>query len=221
MPNSSLPPIRVVLVALSLWVGLGPTPARAQDYVAGSTRFIEQLAEQAIANLSSENLTLPEREAKFRRLFNENFAVNGIARFSLGRYWRRATSREREEYMQLFEDVIVATWAGQFSAYKGQRVRVGQAVAAKSPRADENAALVRSEIQVSDSRSIRVDWRVANKGDIYKIADVLVEGISMVTTQRDEFVSVIRANGGEVEGLLKLLREQHAEAVANENTVTN
>ena len=171
--------------------------------------------QNAVMSLSDETLGGPaEREGEFRRLFTDNFAVGGIARFSLGRYWRRASPAQRKEYLVLFEDVVVTTWASQFSQFDGQRVEVSQAIDAKSPRADENAALVRSAIHVSDSTAIRVDWRVANKGDIYKITDILVEGISMVTTQRDEFVAVVRANGGTTNGLLSMLREQRDSARA-------
>lgn len=213
MANSVMRPIPGLLVWLFLVVSFGPAPAdaqaaNAQDHVSSSAKFIQDLAGHAVAGLTDETLTAGQREARFRQLFTESFAVGGIARFSLGRYWRGASPAERDEYLKLFEDVIVATWAGQFSAYDGQRVEIGQAIDAKSPRADENAALVRSRIHVSDDASIRVDWRVANKGDIYKITDVLVEGISMVTTQRDEFVAVIRQNGGNMDGLLAMLRER-------------
>ena len=215
MPNKAMRPFRVLRLALALAVGFVPATALAQDHVAGSANFIKQMAENAVMSLSDETLGGPaEREGEFRRLFTDNFAVGGIARFSLGRYWRRASPAQRKEYLVLFEDVVVTTWASQFSQFDGQRVEVSQAIDAKSPRADENAALVRSAIHVSDSTAIRVDWRVANKGDIYKITDILVEGISMVTTQRDEFVAVVRANGGTTNGLLSMLREQRDSARA-------
>lgn len=208
MANSTMRRIPGILVSVLLVVGISSAPANAQDHVSSSAQFVRDLAVHAVAGLSDDSLTTDQREARFRQLFTESFAVGGIARFSLGRYWRSASTTEREEYLKLFEDVIVATWAGQFSAYDGQRVEIGKAIDAKSPRADENAALVRSRIHVGNTSSIRVDWRVANKGDVYKITDVLVEGISMVTTQRDEFAAVIRQNGGNMNGLLAMLRER-------------
>ena len=214
MPNKAMRPIRVLHLVLALVVGFAPATILAQDHVAGSATFIQRLAENAAISLSDESLGPAEREGGFRRLFTDNFAVGSIARFSLGRYWRGASSAQRKEYLALFEDVIITTWASQFSQFDGQRVEVSQAIDAKSPRADENAALVRSAIHVNNSTAIRVDWHVANKGDIYKITDILVEGISMVTTQRDEFVSVVRANGGTINDLLSMLREQRDTARA-------
>ena len=201
-------------LALIMLIGLAPPAVRAQDYVVEATAFVQRLADEAIEKLTDPSLTRAEREGEFRRLMNENFAVDGIARFMLGRYWRRATPAQREEYKQLYQDVLVATWTGPFSRYQGAGIEVTQAFAAKGARPGENAVLVRGLADLGTGKPIRVVWRVANQGDVYKIADVLVEGISMATTQRDEFASVIRANNGEVEGLLAILRDRRAAALA-------
>ena len=75
----------------------------------------------------------------------------------------------------------------------------------KSSRPDENVALVGSTI-VSDPESrFDVNWRVANKDQLYLITDVLVEGVSLANTHREEFGSVIRRQGG-VDGLLEFMR---------------
>ena len=192
------------LVALVIAI----SPAHADDHLGASTDFIREIADRAITTLTAEAITKESRRDKFRGLFREGFAINGIARFVLGRYWRGASEVDRTEYLALFEDVIVTTWADRFSEYSGQKFTVDNAVNAPSAHQAERVAIVRSTFFTDPTTPVRVDWRVASRGDIYKITDVSVEGISMANTQRDEFASVIRKNSGKISALLEILRKK-------------
>jgi phospholipid transport system substrate-binding protein len=192
------------LVALIIAV----SPAHADAHLAPSTDFIRSLADRAIDTLTDSGITTEARRDKFRDLFREGFAINGIARFVLGRHWRGASDVDRTEYLVLFEDCVVNTWADRFSEYSGQKFTVDDAVNAPSAHQAERVAIVRSKFFTDPRTPIRIDWRVANRGDIYKITDVSVEGISMANTQRDEFSSVIRSNRGEISALLEILRKK-------------
>lgn len=199
-----LTPLLVVIVALVIAIA----PARADQHLSPSSDFIRSLAERAIATLTAEGQTSEMRRDQFRSLFREGFAVHGIGRFVLGRYWRHATEAERTEYLILFEDVIINTWADRFSSYSGQEFTVRTAVDAPSAQEAERTAIVRSLFFSDPQTPVRIDWRVASRGNIYKITDVMVEGISMATTQRDEYSSVIRKNNGQISALLELLRKK-------------
>ncbi len=179
---------------------------QADSHVEASAEFIDTLAERAITTLTDADLSSEDRRNKFRELFREGFAVDGIARFALGRYWRRAPEAEREEYLGLFEKVIVNTWADRFSQYSGQRFEVNGAQPAPSASKNENVALVQSRFFTDPTTPVRIEWRVASRGDLYKIVDVSVEGISMANTQRDEFNSVVRKGGGKLSALNDELR---------------
>ncbi len=192
------------LVALIIAV----SPAHADAHLAPSTDFIRSLADRAIGKLPDDEITTESRRDKFRDLFREGFAINGIARFVLGRYWHRASEVKRTEYLVLYEDVIVNTWADRFSEYSGQKFTVQDAVSAPSAHQAERVAIVRSTFFTDPTTPVRIDWRVASRGDIYKITDVSVEGISMANTQRDEFASVIRKNSGDIKALLEILRKK-------------
>jgi phospholipid transport system substrate-binding protein len=183
-------------------------PARADQYLTASSDFVQSLADRAIDTMTKEGQTTEMRRQEFRRLFREGFAINGIARFALGRYWRRAPEACRTEYLALFEDVTVNTWADRFSSYSGEEFTVQNAVDAPSAHETEHVAIVRSLFFSDPKTPIRIDWRVASSGNTYKITDVMVEGISMATTQRDEFSSVIRSNGGQIKPLLEILRKK-------------
>ena len=180
--------------------------ARADGHLDASVTFINSLSDRAITTLTDSEITADERRSQFRNLFREGFAVDGIARFALGRYWRNASKQEREEYLVLFEDVIVTTWADRFSLYSGQSFEVRGATNEPS-NGPEKVALVSSQFFTSPTSPVQIKWRVASQGDVIKIVDVKVEGISMANTQRDEFNSVIRNNGRKLSSLLERLRK--------------
>ncbi|MBO23139.1 MAG: toluene tolerance protein [Rhodospirillaceae bacterium] len=194
-------PAFVLLLALSV----AAPAARADGHLDASSAFIKSLADRTISVVTNTEISSEERRDKFRNLFREGFAVDGIARFALGRYWRGASKEERKEYLFLFEDVIVNTWADRFSQYSGQKFEVLDAVDEPSS-GPENVALVLSQFFTSPTSPVIIEWRVASQGDIIKIVDVKLEGISMANTQRDDFNSYIRNNGRKVSAILERLR---------------
>jgi phospholipid transport system substrate-binding protein len=191
---------RIVVIVLALAVGM-PTPSRAASDPAA---FVADLGTKAI-NVLTSTASEPERERQFRVLFEQAFDLPAIARFVLGPYWRTASEEQRQEFIKLFENYVIHAYTVRFNAYAGQQLKV---VGAR-PEGD-NGALVQSEIALPNSNQppVKVDWRVSKAGDGYKITDVTVEGVSMALTERQEFASVIQRGGGQVDALLKLLREK-------------
>lgn len=194
-----------VLVAL---LGAGPLHAAADEHLQPSRAFVSDLADRAIETLTDADTTKEQRRDRFRELFREGFAISGIARYALGRYWRRASKTERAEYLALFEDVTVNTWADRFADYSGQTFEVDGVVDVPVNSGKERVAIVRSTFFTDPQTPVRIEWRVASVGNLYKITDVTVEGISMATTQRDEFIAVIRNNDGDMNGLIAELRKR-------------
>ncbi len=150
------------LVALIIAV----SPAHADEHLAPSIDFIRSISDRAIDILTAPGKTTELRRDKFRSLFREGFAINGIARFVLGRYWRRVSEVKRTEYLALFEDVIVNTWADRFSEYSDQKFIVQDAVNAPSAHQAERVAIVRSTFFTDQKTPVRIVWRVASRGDI-------------------------------------------------------
>jgi phospholipid transport system substrate-binding protein len=189
----------IVLVAVA---AIPPVTVRAaMDPVA----FIGDLGRRALDVLSNR-APPPVREARFRQLYREDFDGPLIARFVLGRYWRIASPQEQQEFMHLFEDYVVLAYAARLSNYSGEQFRV------LGSRPDRDVTIVSSEIQrPNGAPAVKVDWRLVDDRG-FKIADVVVDGISMAVTQRQEFASVIQRHGGQVGGLLMLMREKTAGA---------
>lgn len=165
--------------------------------------FVQNMGDKAFASLSEEGLSQDQRTERFRGLLNESFDLPRIARFTLGRYWRTATNEEKTEFIALFEKFVIQAYSNRFQDMSGQKLNV---INAREVSASQ--ALVLSEIEIPGKAPVKINWRVRSKDDAHKIVDVLVQGISMSVTQRDEFAAVIRKTGGKVDGLIKALRRK-------------
>ncbi len=185
----------VAIVAIALSVAR-PHMAQADT----PSQFIASLGDNAISMLVDDALTNAERITLFRGLMVERFDLPLMSRYVLGVHWRRASAEQREEYAVLFEAFIVRIYSSRLGNYGGETLRV------KSARAAGKDTIVTSEVRGPGTPSLKVDWRVRGDAGTYKVVDIIVEGASMVTMQRDEFASVIRRSGGNLEGLLARLR---------------
>lgn len=170
-----------------------------------SERLITNIGDQAISFLSDPAMNQDAREEAFRDLLINNFDMKTIGRFVLGRYWRTATGVQKQEYLSLFEKMVVKTYSKRFSKYSGENL-----VVIGSRDEGGRDRIVSSVIKSSTGSSgdISVDWRVRTQKDgTYKVVDVIVEGISMSVTQRSDFSSVIQRGGGNIEALLTQMRD--------------
>jgi phospholipid transport system substrate-binding protein len=195
---------RAALVSV-LSISYGAVAQASDDDFSGEAKkFITSLADDALTSLTEAGLGKEVRRTRFRELMLERFAFKGIAKWVLGRYWRRASESERTQYMTLFEDLMVVSYADRFENYSG-----GELVIGKSQVHQGKDALVHSKlIRGGNTKPIDVIWRVRKTKDAFKVIDVMVEGLSMGLTQQKEFASFIRKNGGKVSGLLDELRKR-------------
>ena len=191
--------------AVAILFAVAQDAARAGSISEAPGEFIEKLADKAVAALTVDDITRVERVRRFRALLNDHFDVKTIGRFVLGRYWRQASEEERAEFLTLFEVLIVDTYVDRFAKYSGEALKVTKTEATR-----EDDSIVFSSInRPSGGPPVGVAWRLRLRNGNYLIIDVLVEGVSMGQTQRSEFASVIRRNGGAVKGLLAKLRDRN------------
>ena len=202
--------VRRALLALVLGCLIGGTmPAVAEE---DPGAVITTLADKALAEIKKNSAARPQMEANFKVLLETYFDVPSISRFVLARYWRVATEAERAEFTKLFEQLVVQSYAARFSEYSGETFKINNVV---KNQPDPGDAIVHSTIQAAGQEPVRADWRLKATGGHYRIVDVKIEGVSMVQTFRDEFASVIRTNGGTVNGLNEALRKKIAAGAAS------
>jgi phospholipid transport system substrate-binding protein len=192
---------RSLLTAAFIMLAGALAPAIAAA-AADPTALISNLSSRVLEVLGKD-ATQSQRAARFRDLLREDFAVPEIARFVLGRYWNVVTEEQRTEFVKLFEEYIALAYSTRLAQYSGETFKV------TGSRPDADGAIVSSQIlRPAGAAPVKVEWRLIGRNGVYKISDVSVDGISMAVTQRAEFASVIQHNGGQVQGLITMLREK-------------
>jgi phospholipid transport system substrate-binding protein len=186
--------------AFVLFTGLvAASPGMADT---GPAEFVQTLGNEALGMIRTD-MAPSQKQAFFHQLLQQDFDVPGITRFVLGPYWRVASEPEKQEFRRLFEDYIVRVYSERFAQYRGEILRV------TGSRSDPEGAIVTSEIvRAAGAPPIKVDWRLSTRDGLYKISDVIIDGVSMEVSERSEFASVIQRSGGQVQGLLAMMREK-------------
>ena len=192
----------LVLVLVCVFAATAAPSRTSATTVATAVRHIEVLGEQALVTLRQDGMTLAEREQAFAAVLREGFDLPLIARFVLGKYWRKASEDQRRDYLEAFSEYVIKTYAQRMGGFEGQSFSVvGTQVAGQ--RKD---VFVNTRIDRTSGPPIEAAWRVREIDGKHKIIDIVVQGVSMAITQRDAFSPVARRSG--IEGLLQVLRAQ-------------
>ena len=193
-------------LVLSAFVLLSSIPGGAPSSLAATdapASFVSDLAGRALAAMPNGD-TAAARQERFRQLYRQYFDVEACARSALGPYWLKATAPQRQEFVELYEDYLVVGYSTALRALGGQSFEV------LGSQPDKDKIIVTSRIQINGAAPIRIDWQLNPTNHDYKVTDLIVNGISMASTQHSDMVSVIQRNNGHVPALLVALREKNA-----------
>jgi phospholipid transport system substrate-binding protein len=199
----------LALLAVLGTVFVVPGEPSAQDADAGA--FLESLTQGVFAKLDDPSLSRTEKEQDLRILFQQNFDVPAISRFVLGKYWRKASTAKRQDFVDAFEEMNTRQFlamVGEFSEEMFSVVKVQQ-----DP---DKPSLFRVSTAIgrSEGEPISAVWRVRNKDDQFKVFDIVIEGVSMAITLRHEYGAVVKTDG--VDGLIAIMQEMNATLSAGE-----
>ena len=199
-----------IAAALMLFASIAGSPASTPKQV------VQVAVDRVIAVLEGteprrdrgeqgEGRVVPENDrsrAELRRIAHDLFDFEEMARRTLARHWAPRTPAEQKEFVGLFTDLLERSYVGRIEAYAGEKiVYVGESI-------DVGYALVRSKVvpRRPQRRETAVDYRLHRRDDRWKVYDVLVDGVSFVTTYRGEFDRTIRASA--YRGLVDALRHR-------------
>ncbi|MGD9638132.1 MAG: phospholipid-binding protein MlaC [Alphaproteobacteria bacterium] len=171
------------------------TEAKAADM---PKEYIEKLADVMITNITSKN---GDKVENFRKLFINNVDVESIARFVLGAQWRSLDKAKQKDFMKAFTEVNVLTWSKRFDEYKGEKITFQDSTPAQSPK----QFFVRSSVDLGEGQKAEVVWRLKQIDKSFKIIDIVVEGVSMSITYRNDYNSVIQNSPDGIDGLIHTL----------------
>ena len=199
----SVRPVRAIgfLVLALACLSIAPRGAVAQD----ATAFINNLGQQGLQVLGP-SVPAPQRAARFRQLLDSDFDLPEIGRFVLGTAGRTMSPAAQQEFLPLFRDYLVQAYTARLGQYGGAPFHV------TGTRPNGGETVVSSQVVRSGGNPIQIDWHVVGQGGRMMVSDVVVDGVSMKVTHRNEFASIIQRNGGHPEALLPALRQQLAQA---------
>ena len=181
-------------------------PARASDQIAAANNLITNMISDVETYLETDSGSIEKRTENIRKLLDTHFDLPAIARFSAGPYWRAANKQERSDYVQTMRDVVIGTVVRNFDQLSGLRFRT-----IDSQTKGDNMVLVRGSFNDSTGKRppVSVGWRVITPTMApAKVLDVEIENISMLVTQKQENVTIIRQNEGRFSALIKALRKR-------------
>ena len=145
-----------------------------------------------------------ERRATLRRISGEIFDFTEISRRSLARHWQGRSPAEREEFIQLFGELLERAYVSKIELYSGEKIEYAGEVP------DGDVTTVRTRIVTKQGTPIPVDYRMFQQGGQWRAYDALIEGVSLVGNYRTQFNSVIQRSS--YDDLVKMLRARRQEA---------
>lgn len=187
--------VAAAVIVIVVYVGMGRAGANEQ-----ADAFVQELGDKIIDVMRQDSESRPVRREEFRKLLVENFDLKKVSRAALGRYSRRVDEVQLARYHAVYVDYVLAIYSGLFEKYAGEKLIVTGSL----PVADGDV-LVKSRIERPTGPARVLTFRVRESDGDFKILDVLVEGISMLVTQRSEFASVIRREG--IDGFIDRMQE--------------
>ena len=197
---------------LASFAGLASIPVRAQQMdITRATAFVDRAGQDLVNAINDTRLNLTQRRDKVASVLRYAIDIEGTGRFILGRYVRQASAAELQDYLKLFDEIIIRNLSARFGEYRGVKFSLG-----RSQQRTEEDALVSTLIERPNSPAFTLDWRVAEINGQPRVVDVIAEGTSLRLTTRSEYAAVIQRNNGRVASLLDAMRGQIAQLAARE-----
>jgi phospholipid transport system substrate-binding protein len=196
----------LVLTAASLLPAAGRlAPALAQPVDGRASAFVRNIGDKLVAVVNEPGSDRDKR-ARLTAIIDGAVDVDGVARFSLGRFWRNASAAQQQRYTELFHQVLLNYIAAKLGDYRGVRFTLGRV-----QQRDDNAVVSTVVVRPNNSPT-NVDWIVSNSANDPKIIDVIAEGTSLRLTQRQDYASYLSHNNNSVAALIDAMRQQVAPA---------
>ncbi len=187
----------VTLIAATL---LFAAPAFAGD-VAGAKTFVDGVAKQALTIVQAKE-PVEAQKAKLLAVVDANVDIDFVAKFVLGKHWRTATEAQRAAYLDAYRPFLKTNYVARLTRYSGQTYKLGNA------RADNDSYIVPMTLVDPNGQNVSMVYRVAAAGTSYRISDIVVEGVSLLSTQRSEFNSIASNKG--MDYLIAALKKKSA-----------
>ena len=165
--------------------------------------FVQSTVNRA-SKLLGEDITKDEKIEKLKLIAKETVDIRGIGFYTLGKKRKSLNEQEKKRYAKLFEEYFLKSFSSRLAEYTNPEIDVQS-----KEKLNENYTIVNSILKATNERpEIKIDWRIYTKNpENPLIRDLIIEGLSLARTQKEEFASVLNSNNDEIGALFKVLEE--------------
>ncbi len=165
--------------------------------------FVQSTVNRA-SKLLGENISKDEKIEKLKEIAKETVDIRGIGFYTLGKKRKSLNEQEKKRYAELFEGYFLKSFSSRLAEYTNPEIDVQS-----KEKLNENYTIVNSILKATNERpEIKIDWRIYTKNQENPlIRDLIIEGLSLARTQKEEFASVLNSNNDDIESLFKVLEE--------------
>ena len=165
--------------------------------------FVQSTVNRAAKTLGG-NLSKEERVEKLKEIARDTVDIRGIGFYSLGSYRKNLSDEQLKKYEKIFSEYFLKSFSSRLAEYSNPEIEVNS-----KKKINENYTIVTSTLISTESRpEVKIEWRVYTKNpDNLLVRDLIIEGLSLARTQKEEFSSIINSNDGNIEALLQNLSD--------------
>ena len=168
-----------------------------------ASEFISSLTNEASKVLSSK-ITDEEKIIQLKKIGESSVDIDGVGIYTLGKYRKTLNDNQKKQYKELFRNYFLKSFSGRLVGYSDAKI----AVLSEEIKNEKYTIVYTKLIGTSDRPEVKIDWRVYTKDpENPLIRDLIIEGLSLARTQKEEFNSIIQNNGGNIEALFENLNK--------------
>lgn len=174
------------------------------SYSSNPKDFVNELVSDAIKKLSDKNLSRDQKASFVEQVALENVDIKGLGLYTLGELRKSSKKEDVDRFQKSFEKYFLKSLTSRLTDYSSSKFEI-----LSEDKKSENYTIVNSKITPNDgSPQIKIDWRIYTKNpDKPLIRDLIVEGLSLARTQKEEFSSILSANNNDISALIIKLEE--------------
>jgi len=165
--------------------------------------FVQSTVNRA-SEVLAKNISKEDKINELKLIAKDTVDIRGIGFYTLGSFRKNLSENQKNEYLDLFEDYFLKSFSSRLSEYTNPKIEVQNKKILSKNYTIVNSLLVGT----SERPEVKIDWRIYTKNpDNPLIRDLIIEGLSLVRTQKEEFASILNSNDGEINSLFKVLKE--------------
>ena len=168
-----------------------------------ASEFVSSLSIEA-SNILSSKLSEDEKIIRLKEIGEQSVDIEGVGLYTLGKYRKTLTDSQKKQYKELFKDYFLKSFSGRLVEYTDAKI----AILSEEIKNEKYTIVYSKLIRTSERPEVKIDWRVYTKDpENLLIRDLVIEGLSLARTQKEEFNSIIANNDGNIEALFENLNK--------------